>query len=98
MTNTPQYLAARAEAILIDRRNQDRAAMAATEHLSAYIHELANRADDAERRLCAVRACKVWTDDLGRDYVFCDELWHATDPEFNPEPKPIRLDPEGTEV
>jgi flagellar motility protein MotE (MotC chaperone) len=47
--------------------------------------------DDLRRRLQTVRTCKVWIDDLGRKFVFCDELWHATDPEHNPAPEPVRL-------
>lgn len=53
---------------------------------------------EAERRLMKVRTCKTWLDDLGREFVFCDELWHATDPEHNPEPKPVRLDAEASDA
>lgn len=103
IARAPQVTAARAKAILIDCQNQGSTSVAAAERLNDYVHALADRACDLEAklrdvtaRLDAVRACKVWTDDLRRDYVFCDELWHATDPEFNPEPKPIRLDGDET--
>jgi hypothetical protein len=53
---------------------------------------------EAERRLMNVRMCKVWIDDLGRKFVFCDELWHATNPEHNPKPQPARLNAEASDA
>jgi hypothetical protein len=40
--------------------------------------------DDARNRLQAVRKLKVWTNEDGKDFVFANDLWHATDPETNP--------------
>jgi len=47
---------------------------------------------DAKAKLLRAGLCKAWTDDLGRKFVFCDELYHVLEPELWPEPKPVRLD------
>lgn len=39
---------------------------------------------DAQNRLHNVRMLKVWANEDGKDFVFADDLWHTTDPEFNP--------------
>lgn len=46
----------------------------------------------AQDKVRAAGQCKPWIDDLGRKFVFCDELYHALEPELWPEPKPVRLD------
>lgn len=60
--------------------------------LAARVHELEAQLHNANVRLAAVRTCKVWTDNLGRKFVFADELGHAIDPEHFPKPAPVRLD------
>lgn len=47
---------------------------------------------EAKARLDAVRLCKVWHDDLGRGYVFVDDLAHAVDPDTYPAPAPARIE------
>lgn len=44
------------------------------------------RAEEADRRLQAVRMLKVWTNEDRRKFVFADDLWLATDPDVNPTP------------
>lgn len=47
---------------------------------------LQSERDDARNRLHAVRMIKVWRNEDGKDFVFTDDLWHATNPEINPKP------------
>jgi cell division protein FtsX len=55
---------------------------------------MAGEGREAKARLTAVRLCKVWRDNLGRGYVFTDELAHAINPDIHPAPVPVRLDKE----
>ncbi|ACU71898.1 hypothetical protein Caci_2989 [Catenulispora acidiphila DSM 44928] len=95
----PQALAARAASIALGLRNAGDVPMDAVERLNNYVHALADRVreleaqlGDAKGRIQAVRMVKVWHDDLGRGFVFSDELGHAVDPEIFPKPVPVRLD------
>jgi len=57
----------------------------------AHLERLADRVRDAESRLANVRRLKTWTDDSGREFVLCDDLRRATDPETHPAPQPARI-------
>ena len=69
---------------------QAKALVAMKEHLDSVVAEY----QKAKAKLHAAGTCKAWTDDLGRKFVFCDELYHALEPELWPEPKPVRIDDE----
>lgn len=62
-----------------------------SDRLESEVRDLTAELAEAKARLQAVSLLRVWKDNLGRGFVFADELGHAIDPERFPEPKPIRL-------
>lgn len=51
----------------------------------------AERGREAEAALRRIQMLKVWRDNLGRGFVFSDELGHAIDPSRFPAPAPARI-------